>query len=105
MPVTGLVYALLFNLGQLLKERICSKRSKFFPLRVEARLERLYSAFFILQGSKQEVMEVVSFCKNGAKKKKTGDVSIHPGEGGGSAEKDCRICDGQGADSENSYDL
>ena len=40
--------------GWLLKKRICSHRSKFFPLRVDPFLKN-----FILQRSKQEVMKVV----------------------------------------------
>ena len=35
------IFASLLNTGQLLKERICSPRSKFFPLRVDHILEGL----------------------------------------------------------------
>ena len=35
-------FASFFNGGQLLKERICSKRSKFFPLRADSILEVIY---------------------------------------------------------------
>ena len=33
------IFPFLLNRGQLLKERICSSRSKFFPLRVDLILE------------------------------------------------------------------
>ena len=39
--------------GQLFKERICSSRSKFFPLRVDPSLEVLRNS-----GSKQEVTQL-----------------------------------------------
>ena len=35
----GFLFAFFFNRGQLLKERICSSRSKFFPLRVDLLLK------------------------------------------------------------------
>ena len=47
-------------------------------------------------------MEVVSFCKNGAKKNKLGMYPYTLVKEEGQQEK---ICDGQGADSENSYGL
>ena len=50
----GLIY--LLNVDQLLKERICSHRSKFFPLRVDPVLEELCN-----WGSRQEVAKPVSF--------------------------------------------
>ena len=34
-----IIFASFVNGGQLLKERICSQRSKFFPLRVDQLLE------------------------------------------------------------------
>ena len=37
MPISSL--ASLLNVGLLLKERICSSRSKFFPLRVDPSLK------------------------------------------------------------------
>ena len=48
----------LFNIGQLLKERICSYRSKFFPLRVDLLLERLH-----LQGKQTGSQETYFPCK------------------------------------------
>ena len=39
--------------GQLLKERICSSRSKFFPLRVDP-----ISDSYLIQRSKQKFMQV-----------------------------------------------
>ena len=45
---------------QLLKDRICSSRSKFFPLRVE-----LISRGFVIQEHKQKVVKVVSLCEIG----------------------------------------
>ena len=44
--------------GQLLKKRICSSGSKFFPLRADPILEGLCPL-----GSKTEVSKVVSLCK------------------------------------------
>ena len=52
------IFASLLNGGQLIKERICSNRSKFFPLRVDPLLDR-----FILSGRKQEVIKVVPLRK------------------------------------------
>ena len=36
------LFAILLNGNQILKERICSSRSKFFPLRVDSLLEGLH---------------------------------------------------------------
>ena len=47
---------------QLLKERICSYRSKFFPLKADP-----FFKGFVEKESKQGVTEVVSLCKSGAK--------------------------------------
>ena len=49
----------LFSFGQLLKKRICSSWSKFFPIRVDL----FWEGFDI----KQEDMKVVSIEKNGRK--------------------------------------
>ena len=51
-------FACLGNGGQLLKERICSLRSKFFPLLVDHLLEG-----FVNQESKPEVAKLVSCIK------------------------------------------
>ena len=48
--------------SQLLKERICSSRSKFCPLRVDSIRERLQS-----QGKNTGIHYVVSLCKKGWK--------------------------------------
>ena len=42
--VTVLYFASLLWRGQLLKERICSLRSKFFPLRVDPISKELFSS-------------------------------------------------------------
>ena len=55
--------------GQLLKKRICSSRSKFFPLTVDPILKGLHE-------SKQEVTEVVPLCQK--KWQKIWSVSNHP---------------------------
>ena len=52
----------LLNVGQLLKEWICSSRSKFFPLRVSP-----FGKGVIAQGSKDDVTKVVSLSKNNCK--------------------------------------
>ena len=39
--LSNFIIASLFHADQLLKERICSQRSKFFPLRVDPFLKRL----------------------------------------------------------------
>ena len=43
------IFASLFSRGQLLKVRICSFRSKFFPLRVDPASES-----YLIQRNKQE---------------------------------------------------
>ena len=48
-----LVYASLLNRAQLLNERICSFRSKFFPLRVDPILKS-----YLIQRSKQKFMSI-----------------------------------------------
>ena len=55
-------FAAILNCGQLLKERICSHRSKFFPLRVDPISEYLRR----FRSGKQpgKVTKVVSFCEN-----------------------------------------
>ena len=53
------IYAYLYNWSGLLKKRICSSRSKFFPLRVDLILKGL----FVIRGCKQEVIEVIILCK------------------------------------------
>ena len=57
-----LFFASLLNGSQLLMERICFSRSKFFPSRVD-----LSWKGFILQESKQNVTKVISLPKNGRK--------------------------------------
>ena len=52
--------------SSLIKERICSHQSKFFPLGVDP-----FEEDFILQVSKQEVTKLLSFCKPDGK-----DVSV-----------------------------
>ena len=49
---------LLSEKGELLKERICSSRSKFFSLRVDSFLER-----FCYPGKQARSHEVISFAK------------------------------------------
>ena len=61
-PSASLNFASLLNRGHLLKKRICSPRSKFFPLRVDPTLKGC-----TVQESKQEVIKVVSLCKNDRK--------------------------------------
>ena len=55
-------FAFLLGGGQLLKKRICSCRSKFFPLRVDP----IWFDFYV-QGSKLEETKVVSIYKSGRK--------------------------------------
>ena len=47
------IFASPFNMVLLLKERICSNRSKFFPLRVDP-----MSKSYLIQRNKQEFMQV-----------------------------------------------
>ena len=49
-------------MGQLLKKRISSRRRKFFSLR-----GCLFKMVSVIKGIKQEVIKVVSLCKNGRK--------------------------------------
>ena len=56
-----LSYSLL-NEGYHLKERICSRRSKFFPLRIDLFLEGFRSA-----GKQTGRHKSCSFCKNSGK--------------------------------------
>ena len=65
------ILASIFNVGQLIKERICSTRSKFFPLRVDLIFKRLQPP-----GWKQKVGNKICFlCKN--YRKKHGGALIH----------------------------
>ena len=67
---TGLfIVAPHINLGNFIKERICSHWSKFFPLRVDPFWED-----FIFQVNKQEVIKIASLLKQGGK---DGGVPIH----------------------------
>ena len=66
---TIFIFASLLNKGQLLKERICSKGSKFFPLKVDLILHRLYHP-----GKETGCHKVVSLCKND---RKSGSVPTH----------------------------
>ena len=47
------LFAFLLSMDQLIKERICFSRSKFFPLRVDPILNK-----YLIQRSKQEFMQV-----------------------------------------------
>ena len=49
------ISAMLLNRGQLLKERICSYRSKFFPVRVDPILKSYLTG---IQRNKQEFIQV-----------------------------------------------
>ena len=55
---TIFIFAFLLNGDQLLKNRICSSRSKFFSLKVDPFLKGV-----IAQGCKQEVTKVASLEK------------------------------------------
>ena len=54
--------ASLLNGSQILKERICSSRSKFFPLRVDSTVES-----YVVKGGNPAVKKVVPLCKDGGK--------------------------------------
>ena len=58
------IFASLLSKGQLLKERICSSRSKFLPLRVDSIFKS-----YLMQRSKQEVTQLNT---NSFLKKKAG---------------------------------
>ena len=48
------IFTSLLNMGPLLKEKNCSKRSKFFPFRVDTIFEGLHGP-----GRKQEVTKLI----------------------------------------------
>ena len=54
----SLLFSLLlhFTMSVLLQKRVCSFRSKFFPVRVDPFLENS-----VVQGSQQDIMKVSSF--------------------------------------------
>ena len=58
------IFGALLNRWQLLKERICFCRSKFFPLRVDPLLEGLHPP-----GKQGRVTKVVPFIKVAEKEK------------------------------------
>lgn len=60
------------NRSQSLKIRICSPKSKFFPLRLSS-----FWKGFTVQGSKQKNRKVVSLCQNGGETWKFTHPAIH----------------------------
>ena len=69
------IFASPFSVGQLLNERICSFRSKFFPLKVDPFWKGFYT-----EGSKQEVTKVVSLCKYDRKKHERIPIHLNASE-------------------------